>query len=744
MSALRISIVIFLLTTALYFANAFRFAENALSDLRFEIIKTEPADSLVTISIDPKSIAEIGVWPWPRRFHASVLEKLIAAGAERVALDIDFSSASTPSDDLALEIALAKSQGKVILPVFKQQSLMPNGNRQVVTTAPLARFQRHAALASINVRPDADGMVRRLDRVELLNGRVLPVMATALTDQPISLDAGAFDIDYGIRLAKLRHISFVDVLAGRFDPRMILGKRIIVGATAVELGDQLAVPVHRSLPGVVVQGLGYESLIQGRALQRLPEIVTLILILGLSVLLVPRYSGMRWTSGLALAGVGSLGIFAAGIGVSALSPKIVEVAPLIFVAIAGYGASLVLQIDRQSLRLFVNAMSLRRQKALGDVILDTAGHAIVVIGHDSRISIFNPAAEELFGNSANEVIGQRFDELFVKDDGKFRGDILDPGLMIYDLGQPRELEAKRKDGTNLFVEVIVKPVEDAPSDHPLEKRKSTRTSYVCTLVDVTKRKHAELAEYTARIQAQSANRAKSTFLANMSHELRTPLNAVLGFSQLALSEKPGTLNDRQKEYLGSILSSGQHLLSLINDVLDLSKIESDRFELHKEMLDVQALIENSLRFVEHRAIEGQVTLDTRIDTDVVYAWGDERAIKQVLVNLLSNAVKFTPPGGKVNLAVGRNEEGELKIVVSDTGIGIRAEELETVLAPFGQARAGVPSNVEGTGLGLTLAKQLIEMHDGRLELRSQFGEGTEVMITLPQTDSPPEVSSAVH
>jgi len=159
---------------------------------------------------------------------------------------------------------------------------------------------------------------------------------------------------------------------------------------------------------------------------------------------------------------------------------------------------------------------------------------------------------------------------------------------------------------------------------------------------------------------------------------------------------------------------------------------------------VQSLVENSLRFVEHRAIEGQVTLDTRIDTDVIYAWGDERAIKQVLVNLLSNAVKFTPPGGEVRLAVGRNEGGELQIVVSDTGVGIRAEEMETVMAPFGQARQGVSTNIEGTGLGLTLAKQLVEMHDGALELRSEFGKGTEVMITLPQTDSPSEVSSALH
>ena len=744
MSTLRTGILIFIVTTALYVANVFQFAESVLSDLRFDIVKSEPPASLIVVGIDPKSLSEIGVWPWPRSLHARLLEKLVAAGAERVAFDIDFSSASGPAGDLALEQALAKHGGKVVLPVFKQLTLTAEGGRRVVTTAPLARFQGHAALASINVRPDRDGNIRRINRVDEIQGMVLPTMAAALAGQPVALDADAFEIDFGIAVENLPRLSYVDVLAGRFDPAFVAGKKVIVGATAVELGDQLAAPVQRALPGVFFQALAHASLVQGRALQRLPLIVGLIMILAFSLLLVPRFVALSWLPGLALASLGSLAVFAAGIAVSALSPLIVEVVPLMFVLIAGYGASLVLQIDRQKLRLFIGSMSLQRQKAMADVILETAGHATVTIDHAGKIGVFNPAAEQMFGATAADVAGQPFEHLFVHDDGKYRGDILDPGLMVYDVGKPRELEAVRRDGTHLFVEIIVKPVNEVPADHPLEKRKKLRTSYVCTLVDVTKRRQAELAEYTARIQAQSANKAKSTFLANMSHELRTPLNAILGFSQFALGEKPGALNERQKEYMGHILSSGEHLLSLINDVLDLSRIEADKFELHKEMLDAEALVENSRRFVEQRAIARRVKLFTEIDNDVAYAWGDERAVTQVLVNLLGNAVKFTPPGGEVKVKLSRNGDGELKVVVSDTGVGIRAEEMEAVLAPFGQASSGTRQKTEGTGLGLTLAKRLVEMHNGSLVLESRYGEGTDVTIVLPQSDDQPGAAPLLH
>ena len=728
----------------LYAANLFQFAESVLSDLRFNFIRSDPPASLVIVAIDPKSIAEIGVWPWPRRMHAAVLTKLIDAGAARVAFDIDFSSASTPENDLALEQALARSGDKAILPVFKQLTREADGSHRLITTVPLARFQGRAALASINVRPDSDGKVRRINRITEVGGRILPTLSAALANEPVSLNAIAFDVDYGIRSENIERISFVNVLTGRVDPAFVAGKKFIIGATAVELGDQLSVPLHRAMPGVMVQALAYASLARDRALQPLPLLVTIALILALSLLVVPRFATLSWKPGLMIAVTGSIAIFGISFAISAAAPVFMEIVPLIIVLIAGYGASLVVQIDAQKIRLFVSSMALQRQMAIADVILETSGHATVTINHDGKIDIFNPAAEEMFGAAAKDVAGQPFENLFVHDEGKYRGDFLNPGLMVFDLGKPRDLEAVRKDGTHIFVEIIAKPVNHIPSTDPLEKRKNVRTTYVCTLIDVTKRKELELLEYTARIQAQSANKAKSTFLANMSHELRTPLNAILGFSQFVLSEKSGSLNPQQKEYIGHISSSGDHLLSLINDVLDISRIESDRFELHKEVLDAELLITNSRRFVEQRATANRVKLSSEIDPEAANAWGDERAVTQVLVNLLGNAVKFTPPGGEINIKVSCGENGATKIMVSDTGRGIHPDEIATVMEPFGQASKVNGETIEGTGLGLTLARQLVEMHDGSLTLESRYGVGTDVTIYLPQPEMPIEGVSVVH
>jgi CHASE2 domain-containing sensor protein len=320
MSTIRTGIIIFVVSTMLYAANLFQFAESVIADLRFNFVQSDPPASMVVVAIDPKSIAEIGVWPWPRRMHAAVLDNLIDAGAERVAFDIDFSSASTPENDLALEQALARSGDKAILPVFKQLTREADGSHRLVTTVPLARFQKHAALASINVRPDSDGKVRSINRIAEIDGRILPTLSAALANEPVSLSAESFDVDFGIRSENIQHISFVDVLAGRMDPALVAGRKFIIGATAVELGDQLSVPLHRAMSGVMVQALAHASLVQNRALQPLPLLVTVALILALSLLVVPRFAALPWKPGLLITVTGSMAILAGALAVSATAP----------------------------------------------------------------------------------------------------------------------------------------------------------------------------------------------------------------------------------------------------------------------------------------------------------------------------------------------------------------------------------------------------------------------------------------
>ena len=237
-------------------------------------------------------------------------------------------------------------------------------------------------------------------------------------------------------------------------------------------------------------------------------------------------------------------------------------------------------------------------------------------------------------------------------------------------------------------------------------------------------------------QIEAANRHKSEFLANMSHELRTPLNAIIGFSEVLGERMFGELNEKQAEYTEDILSSGRHLLSLINEILDLSKVEAGRMELELATFDLPLAIDNARTFVRERATKHGINLDVTVDERLGDFVGDERKIKQVLLNLLSNAVKFTPEGGRIGIKA-RQADGSAEISVSDTGIGISPEDQSKIFEEFRQVGGDYAHKREGTGLGLTLAKKFVELHGGKIWVESEVGKGSTFSFTLPERSSPP-------
>jgi two-component system, NtrC family, sensor kinase len=238
----------------------------------------------------------------------------------------------------------------------------------------------------------------------------------------------------------------------------------------------------------------------------------------------------------------------------------------------------------------------------------------------------------------------------------------------------------------------------------------------------------ELEEKSQELEA--ASRHKSEFLANMSHELRTPLNAIIGFSEVLGERMFGELNAKQAEYIQDILSSGRHLLALINDILDLSKVEAGRMELDLSRFDLPAAIGSAVILVRERATRHGLTLELSVDDHLGAFVGDERKIRQVLLNLLSNAIKFTPEGGRITVrAVAAN--GAVEVSVADTGIGIAPEDQDAIFEAFQQVGTDYARKREGTGLGLALAKRFVELHAGRIWVKSQLGEGSTFTFTLP-------------
>lgn len=275
------------------------------------------------------------------------------------------------------------------------------------------------------------------------------------------------------------------------------------------------------------------------------------------------------------------------------------------------------------------------------------------------------------------------------------------------------------------------------------KTNSLMSEYSSLLGDAVLRHRARVAEHSARIEAELASKVKSEFIANMSHELRTPLNTIIGFSKLLSEHEKRTLPQNEiVEYATLIHDAAGHLLSVINDILDISKIQSGRYTLDSREISVAEIIQNSINSFRLMASEAGVALIPVVAIDLPAVRGDAIKMRQIFTNLVSNAVKFTPRGGSVTIEALRINTGGVAVLIRDTGVGMTEDEIAIALTPFGQVDGSRSRWREGTGLGLPIAKALVELHGGEIEIRSVKGKGTEVALTFPSRNA--VSSSADH
>jgi PAS domain S-box-containing protein len=365
--------------------------------------------------------------------------------------------------------------------------------------------------------------------------------------------------------------------------------------------------------------------------------------------------------------------------------------------------------------------ALAEQEARLRAIIEAINDAVFVKDLFGRYVMCNTAGTRLIGKDVGASLGKTDAELFPADMAR---KIMISDHDVIHSGRTRVDEHETiVDGETRYF-TTTKTVYRDPGGAAL--------GIVGVTSDITHRKRGEAELRHAKEQAELANRAKSRFLANMSHELRTPLNAIIGFAEIIQMEMLGPVGtERYLEYAADIGTSGHHLLNLINDLLDLSKIEAGKLELHEAWVDVPAAIETCLRLVKERALNHGVELTTELIGTLPPLWADERAMKQILLNLLSNAVKFTPQGGRVTVRAAIDEDNRLRLAVADTGIGIAEKDMPRVLEAFGQVDSTMNRKHAGTGLGLPLTKKLIEMHSGEFAIESAVGQGTTVSAHFP-------------
>jgi signal transduction histidine kinase len=255
---------------------------------------------------------------------------------------------------------------------------------------------------------------------------------------------------------------------------------------------------------------------------------------------------------------------------------------------------------------------------------------------------------------------------------------------------------------------------------------------VGTMIDITEEKRREQELRRARDAAEIANRSKSEFLANMSHELRTPLNAIIGFSELMKNEVLGPIGvPSYGGYVRDIHESAQHLLGIINDILDLSRVEAGKLKLFESTMNIVAVVQGVVRLISERATDAAVKIAVEAPPDMPALWADERLVKQMLINLLANAVKFTPRGGQVTVRLQQDAAGAIAVLITDTGIGISETDMAKVMEPFGQADGSLRRRYDGTGLGLPLVRSFVELHGATFDLDSRVGAGTTAIVRFP-------------
>ena len=354
--------------------------------------------------------------------------------------------------------------------------------------------------------------------------------------------------------------------------------------------------------------------------------------------------------------------------------------------------------------------------------VEAAKDGIMIAGLDGKIIYSNKTVENLYGYSPDELKGKRVNDLDAEPE--YSGSVILPSLQK--TGQwTGEIDVRHKNG-KIFSVLLATSIIKNENNEPL--------AIIGVIHDLTEHKKSEQVNMENQ-RLVYASQAKSDFLANMSHELRTPLNSILGFSELLMGKLPGELNEKQVHYLENVITSGKFLLNLINDILDLSKVEAGKMDLVIEKLSVSQVLNETINLIKEKAMHHNIILKNEFDPDLDFIDADKKRFKQILFNLLSNSIKFSKKeGGTITIRSEKNCD-MAKFSVSDTGIGIKKEQMGGLFHTFEQLDSGITKNYGGTGLGLAISKKLVELHGGKVYAQSEYGKGSTFTFTLPITKS---------
>ncbi len=703
---------------ALYAAGALEFLEHRLIELRFPFAAIEPDQSILLVKIDRASLDEIGVWPWPRQLHALAVDRLSAAGAAGISFDVDFSAHSDEKADNAFARAIARSRAPVRLAAFTD----PSGDTDVGPIAPLLEA---ATPVNVNVTMEADARLWRFALRAPWRGGEIGALFAGLASAPAGTEP--FWIDYGIDVEALPTLSFADIAAGRFDPEEVRGRQVIIGATAIELGDLVAAPVHGVLPGPVAQILAAQSVNLGRQLHRsgggATAALTLVAALAASISLRRR----RFDATLAGPFVVAAGTFLLTVTTQRISPVLLDASPALVATALAIPLTLASRAARLDMRLIAKTLALSQANRFMGRAADNVVDAIVTLDEAGEIQTRNRAASDIFRLPET-------DEPFPPEAFALWPRLGDSAALVsaleraQALGRRRRIICRRADGTRFYAEIAVSAFDDEAGH-----------IWILLLRDISaevemersaRRRERLLREL--KVRAEAATRTKTELVATMSHELRTPLNAIIGLSSMMREEALGPLGaDGYRPMATEIHNSGARLLRLLTHVLDYANAGMDRLELRPEPRDLEALVREAVDLQRPRAGRAGVAMEMTGPATEIHFAVDPMALQKAIGNVLSNTIRFSGEEGRIRVAVRLELEGGAAISIEDDGPGMSAEFLARCLEPFEQADRSERRGLDGAGLGLTVARIFVEAHGGAFGIESEEGVGTKVTMRLP-------------
>lgn len=720
-----------LILSALDYSGWLEPLNRRILDFKFNWLTTPASGEIMVVEIDAGSIGMIGVWPFPRRRYAELIRRLDSAGARTIVFDIDFSSYSTEEDDLALRSAIDESTAQIILPSFVQEAGRSSSGRQLIERS-ATQFERvGSSSGSVNISPEDDSKIWRYEPFQKIDELKTPSLAVLLAEGRVTADQ--FLIDFGIDYDSIPFLSFRNVLDGDFDFSLIEGKRVIVGSTAIELGDKFPVPRYGYLPGVYIQTLAAESLLLNRALHSSNMLMTwggLLLLLPIGyVILTSSWS----SSALSTAGAG-VTILAVCVGLQAAAPFVLEIGAWLLALSGWWFLKLLRTLQEQGLRLFRQRISGVYRRELMRRVVDDSFDGIVMSDSRGFIEQMNGTAERLLQTSIEKVRGESISSIFSSEAYEQIRQRLEAGH----IAERFELSLPFSQRKAVDIEMTVGVIRMPLSKSPFERRTIERQVHVLTFRDISERKVVESEKAEALREAQRANEMKSHFLASVSHELRTPLNAILGFSDMMQSQVFGPMeNPRYLEYAESINHSGQFLLELIDSILDVSRVESGEGRPNLENFEIEKLLEECREVMLGLSALSPRVWDFKVDRDVAVFRADQRLLRQVLINLLTNAFKFTDEQGLIQVIIRRADDNHVIVEVADNGCGIPKEDQELIFEPFRQASSAYVRHAEGAGLGLYIVQRIVAAHGGEIEVESEPDTGATFRIRFaPDTAGP--------